>query len=82
MPVANPANDVPLILVTVDVKLPVPVPVTSPIKVIVPNFFSSNLLTKHSLTLVKCAGIFSKNYVNFIVLTVGKITNIQNVLGL
>jgi len=38
----------------------------SPIKVIVPNFFSSNILTKHSLTLVKCGAIFSKNYTNFI----------------
>ena len=35
IPVANPANDVPLIFPTVVAKLPVPVPVTSPVKVIV-----------------------------------------------
>ena len=35
MPVANPANDVPLILPTVAVNVPVPLPVTSPVKVIV-----------------------------------------------
>lgn len=35
-------------------------------KVVLPNFFSSNIFTKFSLTLSKCGAIFSKSYSNFI----------------
>lgn len=38
----------------------------SPFKVLLPNFFSSNVFTKFSFTLSKCGAILVKNYSNFI----------------
>lgn len=38
----------------------------TPIKAVLSNFFSSNAITKNSLTMAKCASLFKKNYTNFI----------------
>jgi len=38
----------------------------TPIKPVITNFFSSNILTKNSIVMSKCANIFKNNYSNFI----------------
>lgn len=37
----------------------------TPFKLLLPNFFSSNVFTKFSLTLAKCGALLTKNYSNF-----------------
>ena len=37
----------------------------TPLKPILSNFFTSNIITKNSITMGKCSSTFKKNYVNF-----------------
>jgi len=38
----------------------------TPLRPLIPNFFSSSVLTKLSITLAKCSSLLAKNYSNFI----------------
>jgi len=37
----------------------------TPLKPILSNFFSSNIITKNSVTMGKCSSVFKNNYINF-----------------